>query len=138
MGSKTPEPHTSRRHQHACTTKSVAILKPGQTIELHDILTPTSYSEGDETAPITLALEARALASRRVHCDDLVVDLQPAPASHFVIMVCDNCFINHIPEDSIINGFASDCSVSIVYLISLSDAESSEADVISITVTEVE
>lgn len=53
-------------------------------------------------------------------------------------MVCDNCFINHIPEDCIIDGHISDYSFSSASLISLSDAEDTEDDVISISEIEPE
>lgn len=50
--------------------------------------------------------------------------------------MCDNCFVDHNPEDCIIDGPISDCNIDTIDLVSFSDGESNEADIISITDTE--
>lgn len=47
-------------------------------------------------------------------------------------MVCRNRFINHSPEDYIIDGFVSNCSTNTTDLISLFDNATGEDEVISI------
>lgn len=85
---------------------------------------PTSDSEGDDTLV--------GLAARTRHCADVAAIHLSAPTSHLVAIVCDNCFINHSPEDCIIDGFISDCNTNTADLVSLSGDESSDNGVISI------
>lgn len=73
---------------------------------------PTSASKGDDPAPTISAIGAWVLDSRSGHCANLVVTHQPTPMSHLVAMVCDGCFINHIPEDYIIDGYILDYGIS--------------------------
>lgn len=116
---------------------SSGIVVWSDPLDLSSYSMPLTFdSEGNVPVPTTPMLESRASTSRFKHCTDLTMTRQPAPASHFIAMVCDNSFINHIPEDCIIDGYISDCSISTTDHVSLSDMEGSEADVIFIADTE--
>lgn len=85
---------------------------------------------------MNLAAEARVLALRSERCTDFATTHQPAPVSHLVAKVCDNCFNDHVPEDCIWDGYVSDCSLSSASLASILDTEDGEASIISISEAE--
>ena len=95
--------------------------------------TPSSPpASSSEEGGITTAWVVPARASGARRYSNLARFHQPTPTSHFVAMICDNCFITHTPENCVIDGSDSDEDTNIVNIVSLSDGEGSEEGIISV------
>lgn len=144
-----PPPPTPSSSDRSCSSSAAMATSAyafrhiiGLVARPSDPASPTpssSDSEDDDLASADTMVNARILAPRPRCYVNPITAHHPAPVSHLVAMVCDNCFDDHAPEDCIVDSYVLDyipSFVGIVFVSEMEDGEDAQDGIISILVME--